>query len=195
MSLQQNIIAQELSNNEEFIVNWLKKFLGDNETAMDVKQSAFLHVWEFSKHSKINNPKALMFKIARNLAYNEIRRRKRFDASFVTTSDYSEYEIEHATYSTTPSPEQITSLRDDIQRVFEEIDTLPERPKQTLIMHRIHGKSYKEIAQILSVSESSVEKYMIEALKRLRKCLTPDQDQEATIVYFQPAPGRQRKVS
>jgi len=162
---------------------------------MDVKQSTFLHVWEFSRHSKVNNPKALMFKIARNLACNELRRRKRFDAAFVTTSDYSENEIEQATCSTTPSPEQITSLRDDIQRVFKVINDLPERPKQTIIMHRMHGLSYKAIAQKLDVSQSSVEKYMIEALKRMRKCLAQDHDQGSPITPFQPDPGRQRKIS
>jgi len=172
MIIQQDLVAQELSNNEQFIVNWLKRFLGDNETALDVKQSAFMHVWEFSSHTKIDNPKALMFKIARNLAYNEIRRRKRFDAAFVTTSDYSENEIEQVSCSATPSPEQMTSLRDDIQRVLKKINTLPERQKQAIIMHRLQGKSYKKIAQELRVSESSVEKYMIFALKTIRLTLS-----------------------
>jgi len=169
-------IAIELHNHEKFIVNWLRKFLGDWDTALDVKQSAFLRVWEFSSHTIVNNPKALMFKIARNLAYNEIRRRKRFDAAFVTTSDYSETEIEQVICAQSVSPEKITSLRNDVQRVFKEINALPERPKQAIIMHRMQGMSYKEIAQELGVSESSVEKYMIEALKRLRNCLHSDQD-------------------
>ncbi len=164
---QQEVIAQELHIHEEFILNWLKNFLGDRETAMDVKQSVFLHVLEFAARTKINNPKAFMFKVARNLAYSEMRRRIRHDSAFITTGDYSLDEISQEPQSTAPSPEQSTSIKDEIGNLFRIINTLPKRQRQTIMMHRVDGLSYKEIAQKLDVSVSSVEKYMSHALKTI----------------------------
>lgn len=168
MSNQNEFVAKEMRRYDLFIQNWLKNFLGDAESAADVKQSMFVHVLEYAKKKKIENPKALMFKIARNLAVNELRRRKRSNAIFVVTSDYSPTDITQTIPSSAPTPEEATSLKNDVHRVMEAINDLPEGQKQAVILSRMHGDNYRTIAHKLGVSESSVEKYMIKALKTIR---------------------------
>ncbi|MEM9619260.1 MAG: sigma-70 family RNA polymerase sigma factor [Pseudomonadota bacterium] len=171
MSSQNEIVAQEMRHYDQFITNWLKKFLGDIETAADLKQSVFVQVLEYAREQEIDNPKALMFKIARNLAVNELRRRKRFEAVFVPTDDYDSPLIAQKIASETPTPEETTSSREDMRRFTDALNSLPPRQRQAMILSRMHGCTYRTIAQKLGVSESSVEKYMVKALKTLREKL------------------------
>jgi RNA polymerase sigma-70 factor (ECF subfamily) len=48
--------------------------------------------------------------------------------------------------------------------VLEELD---ERTRDAFILHRLEGMKHAEIARLLGVSVSSVEKYIIKALARL----------------------------
>lgn len=168
---QNEFLEKEIRLHDKHITNWLQNYLGDAETAADVKQSVFVRVLEYSLQNQIENPKALMFRIARNLAVNEIRRRKRFGATFVQTDDYSSTLQDRGTPSDTPTPEEEVTVRNEMDLLSEEINRLPQRQKLTFILNRVHGLKYRDIALRLNVSESSVEKYMMKTLKTLREAL------------------------
>ena len=72
----------------------------------------------------------------------------------------------------TASPEQILSGREKLDRIYAAIDELPEKCRQAFLLHRSSGLSYNDIAQELGVSVSSVEKYILEALKHCRQALS-----------------------
>ena len=52
------------------------------------------------------------------------------------------------------------------------MDALPERCRQAFLLHRVSGLSYNDIARELGVSVSSVEKYILQALKHCRRELS-----------------------
>ncbi len=52
------------------------------------------------------------------------------------------------------------------------LSELPVKCRQAFVMHRTHGYPYPRIAEELGVSVSSVEKYIIQALKHLRNKLS-----------------------
>ena len=55
--------------------------------------------------------------------------------------------------------------------IYRAMERLPERCSQAFLLHRTSGLSYSEIAQELGVSVSSVEKYILQALKHCRAAL------------------------
>ncbi len=162
------IVEKAIQRDEKKLINYLTKFLGDADTARDIAQSAFLRTWEYAERSQIDNPTGFLFKTATNLAKNEIRRRVRHNLRYVGTGAYSEDELDQELASLLPNPERHASLREDVDIISAAIHDLPKRPRIAFLLNRFEGLSYKEISGVLGVSESSVEKYIMNALKILR---------------------------
>lgn len=109
-----------------------------------------------------DNFKGLLFIITRNLIFN--MHRKNLNEDFykmtVLSAMESSYDIE----------EEI-----DAKNLSEYIDLLiadlPPRRREIFNLSRKENKSYKEISQLLGVSEKTVENQIGEALKFLRKNL------------------------
>jgi len=171
---QKSLLEQSFRQNERILLGWLVKKLGDMETAHDVAQSTFLNVWKYSDAHEIENPKALIFRTAANLALNEIRRRKRFFRRNILTNEMVEIGPLRNKPSPDPTPEEATSLRQEAKILLAAIDQLPPKPRAAYKLNRFEGMSYKQIAEKQGVSVSSVEKYMIEALSVLRRVILPD---------------------
>jgi RNA polymerase sigma factor (sigma-70 family) len=71
------------------------------------------------------------------------------------------------------SPEKILVAREKLAAINTALDELPFKVKQAFLLHRRSGMSYSSIAEQMQVSVSSVEKYILQALKHCRKKLGP----------------------
>jgi RNA polymerase sigma-70 factor (ECF subfamily) len=161
-------VDRAIRRNDRMLVRWLAQKFGDVETARDIAQSAYLRVWRYAQSQPIENLQALIFKTAANLAANEFRARKRMKSLKIDpSSDSSENAIELLA-SDAPSPETTAVTREEIASSLRAIDQLPAQARRAFVLSRFEEKTYREIAVILGVSESSVEKYIIAALKALR---------------------------
>lgn len=161
-------IDRAIRRHDRMLVRWLALKFGDVDTARDIAQSAYLRVWRYAQTQPIENLQALIFKTAANLAANEFRARKRMQAMRLEPSpDAKENPIEQVPCST-PSPETTAVAREEIAASMRAIESLPPQAKRAFVLSRFEEKTYREIAVILGVSESSIEKYIIAALKALR---------------------------
>ena len=68
--------------------------------------------------------------------------------------------------------EDATERRFDVARLIAAIDTLPEKRRDVLILHKLEGYSHAEIADRLGMSRDAVEKNIVRALVDLRHRLT-----------------------
>jgi len=61
---------------------------------------------------------------------------------------------------------------DNVQSpLYKAIDSLPGRTREVFIMNRIHERTYKEIAEKLSITVKSVEFELTKAMRLLRAML------------------------
>lgn len=172
MELETTLLMEKVFREQEKkIVSFLTKVLGDADAARDIAQSAFLRTWEYSEIETIENLKGFIFKTASNLAKNEIRRRVRFRKTYSHESEYAKGDAEQEFESSHPTPEHSASLREDVYLITKTINNLPKKARRAFILSRFEGLSYQQISTLLGVSESSVEKYMMTALKQLRSAL------------------------
>lgn len=162
------IVEQTFRRHHRLLVGWLAKKLGDEATAKDVAQEAFLRVWRSAHKTEIDDPRALIFKTAANLAVNEFKARKRFYDTHVDPASTGYSEKIETIAADEPSPERIASARQDYHLCMKFIETLPDKVRAAFVKSRFEALTYREIAEELGVSESSVEKYIIAALKGLR---------------------------
>ena len=158
-----------IRQHDRMLVRWLAQKFGDIETARDIAQSAYLRVWRYAQSQPIDNMQALLFKTAANLAANEFRARKRMRRLTVASPGQGEEDAVDRVASQTPSPEATALAREQVAAASAAINALPDQTRRAFVLSRFEDKTYREIAALLGVSESSVEKYIIAALKALRK--------------------------
>ncbi|MEM8772591.1 MAG: RNA polymerase sigma factor [Pseudomonadota bacterium] len=198
-ALSETEIAKQLKELErvfqkhnKMLIGWLTNKLGERDAALDIAQDAYLRIWRYAHKNKVENAQALLFKTAANLTVNEFKARKRYVTRHTafTTETENDNPLENLP-SDDPSPERATLARDDVEISINAIETLPENIRRAFIMNRFEGLSYREIAEKLGVSVSSIEKYMITALKTLRAALSATKQGTSTIVPFPDAKRRQ----
>jgi len=147
---------------------YLARKLDNPADAAEVAQEAFLRIYRLQHPEQLDNVRAFLFQVASNLAIDQLRRRSlHFRFLKIERQELGEGEFsEH--YAGAASPEHILSAQEQLQRIYKAVDTLPEKCRQAFLLHRNSGMSYNDIARELGVSVSSVEKYILQALKHCR---------------------------
>ena len=69
------------------------------------------------------------------------------------------------------TPERVLLAKQQVAKLKDALAELPERVRFVFLLHRYEGMKYREIAQHLGISVSSVEKYMMQAIKHVAKRL------------------------
>ncbi|MFL0803226.1 MAG: sigma-70 family RNA polymerase sigma factor [Agarilytica sp.] len=134
---------------------------GDPSNAEDIVQDAFQNLMGMDAPETIEDPKAYLYKAARNLALNRIRKQKHHE-SYISSQDHNEQYL---------PPERSVHATIDLEKTQAGIDKLPPKYQKAFLMSRVHAKTYNEISAELGVSVSTVEKYIITTLKFLREQL------------------------
>ncbi len=189
------LVDRAIRKHDRMLVQWLTKKIGDREAARDIAQSAYLRIWRYAEHNEIDNPQALIFKTAANLAANEFRARHRMrfiERMTPRADDDNDLNKIENLASDAPSPEQITAAKQDLKTGIAAIKQLPDRIRRAFIMSRFENMNYREIAAAMKVSESSVEKYIIAALKLLRDALEQAPPIQKTVSRHTGHPQRKK---
>ena len=127
---------------------------GRPQDASDYLNDAYLRMSEHAS-SPVRNFEAFMVRIAVNLARDDQRRRRRRNVS--TDEDLN------AIADASPTPEEMLDVRQRLSAVQATLSRLHPRTRQILLMHRLEGLRYREIAERLGISESAVEKHVAKA--------------------------------
>lgn len=155
--------------NYQDLLRFLVRRTGSAEHAADLVQDTYVRLAGLAPGgAEIENPRAFIYRVARNLAIDRMRREGRI------SRDLAVLESGEAVPDPTPSPEAVSVARDRLRSLEAALDDLPERLRLALLMARVEGRSFRDIAQRLRVSESMVAKYIAQALRHCRDRLRDD---------------------
>jgi len=147
------------------LLNFVFRLTGDRELAEDLVQEVFLRIYQAIPRFEIRSGKARfstwIFKIAYNLAINEIHRRKR-QSEFLKEAYAERKEMDHGN----AADNMITEYYH--KQVLSIITSLPEQQKAALLLRITQGLSYKEIADVLNRSVNAIESLIFRARKNLK---------------------------
>jgi RNA polymerase sigma-70 factor, ECF subfamily len=144
------------------ITNYVYRMTNDYDLAVDLAQETFMRVYAAADRYQSSFAfSTYIYRIATNLAISELRRRKRRRLVSLSTffqpreSGEESCELEMAD----AGPLQDATLVEDERRgaVSRAIATLPEKYRAPLVLRDVEGRSYDEIASILSMSEGTVK--------------------------------------
>ena len=136
------------------------KYLNDIEVARDIVQDLFVHLYE-KRHTLLITAslKSYLYQSVQNRCMNHLNSLKRRDdhhQNIGRTGDHA-----------TELEEQIMATELE-QKIFQNINELPEQCKKIFLMNRMEGKRNGEIAASLNISKRTVETQISKALKILR---------------------------
>ncbi|TBN15430.1 RNA polymerase sigma factor [Hyunsoonleella pacifica] len=149
-------------------------FIPNKEDAEDIAQEVFVEIFnsisKFKGNSKLST---WIYRITTNKCLEFIRKRntkKRF--GFMQSILGNEIPIDKSSYFTEMNhPGIILENKEKSETLFYAINQLPEIQKVVFTLHKVDGKSYQEISDIVGKSLSSVESLMFRAKKNLQKLL------------------------
>lgn len=169
-------IAARVMPHEAGVRAWLRRSLLNQEDIDDLIQEAYARMAALDSVEHIEKPDGYFFQIVRNLLGEQIRRSRIVRIEAAT-------EIESLSiYSDEPSPERAVAARQELARVKELIERLPERCRRIFELRKIHGVPQREIARLLGVTESTVENDGVKGLRLIMQAL---REQDA---QFEPSP-------
>jgi len=133
--------------------------------ADEIIQETFIRLYRhLNAGGREDNLRGWVFRVAHNMSINEIKRRKRFVS--IVPEESSELDLSAA--DPKPGPEELMLRRERMSRVHAAISSLSEQQKHCLYL-RAEGFRYREIAEILEVTISTVAELLRRAIKKLIK--------------------------
>jgi len=161
------------------VLNLCFRMLGDEQTARDLAQDIWIQVYQhldsFEGRSAIST---WIYRITINRIINYLKQKKRRFWQNLLEMDIfnlakTEEETSYINNQVEKDPLEGLQKSELEKIVWNCILKLPAKQRIPLILFRYQGLSYKEIADILGVSLSSVESRLHRAKKKLQKLLEP----------------------
>lgn len=164
---RKTLLEKLFAEHGQALVRFVTRIVRSPEDAEDIAQYAYLRLQNLTDEKDLENPRAYLFQIANNLALDQLRRGKlHIDYVSQHLPVDSTGEDNHADHH---SPERVLAARQQLQAIHDAMDSLPLKCRQAFLLHRNRGLSYTEIAEDMNISVSSVEKYILQALKVCRQ--------------------------
>ena len=158
--------GNEKAFDELFRRYWDKAFniaygkVKSREAAEEIVQEIFMDLWSKRHSIAINSFSSFLFASIKYQALNKIR-------SQLVQQKYWEY-YRAFIPQTDNATEKIVEYHDLLNTIDERLDQLPQKTKKVFYMNRLEGKSLKEIAGILKLSEKAIEYHLNRSLKELK---------------------------
>jgi RNA polymerase sigma factor (sigma-70 family) len=141
--------------------------LRDHALAQDLTQETLLRLFVARQMTAIENLDSYIFKIAINLLRDHKSVRSRTGAGvFVPIEEAVASELEQQLVEYL-SPERVLLSEDALADVLRALDELGQRTRDIFVLFRLERMKQKEIAALLGIGHSTVEKHVMKATQYL----------------------------
>lgn len=137
-----------------FLRKFIAGFLPTQQDIEDVAQEAYLRAYMAEQRESIEQPKAFLFRIAKNLALTKLSKKSRL------ITDYIEEAGTKVVIQKAAAVDEELEAQQCLGLYCEAVASLPEKCRQVFLLRKVHGLAHKEIAERMALSISSVEKYL-----------------------------------
>ena len=132
--------------------------------AEDVVQETMIKVWNRREQwDNIESIEAFCLTICRNISLDKMRKMENQNQSL------SEGEHDAPDQSYSSNPEEQAMQQDRMQLIRQLINQLPEKQRSVMQLRDFEGKSYKEIAKVMGISEEQVKVNIFRARQTIRQ--------------------------
>jgi RNA polymerase sigma-70 factor, ECF subfamily len=156
------------------MLNFMYRMVHNAGAAEDLAQEVFLRVYR-SRETYEASAKftTWLYRIATNLAVNYARD-TRYQRPENTVSLDEQDEASGRSFDVpdaTPTVEEMMVRRERQAAIRQRVQALPERQKLAVVMHKYQQMDYRQIAEVLKLSESATKSLLFRAYETLREQL------------------------
>ena len=157
---------------QDMVFNTAIGFLQNAEDAEDTAQEVFMQVFEsvgtFKEESKLST---WIYRITVSKCLDHLRKKKRKKRFAFLQSLYGKDDTLLIDPPDFFHPGVKVENKENAAVLFKAIDKLPVNQKTTFVLNKIENLSYREIGEIMNVSESAVDSLLQRAKKNLQASL------------------------
>ena len=157
---------------QTLVINTCYGFVHNIDDAQDIAQEVFIEVHrsvgKFRQDAKLST---WLYRISINKSINYLRDHKKKKWFFNLDILFEKDEVETKQFLLDESPQDMLEKEEDKLAIYKAIDNLPENQKIAFTLFKYDELSYKEIAEVMNISLSSVESLMFRAKKNLQQKL------------------------
>ncbi|MBI2497705.1 MAG: RNA polymerase sigma factor [Opitutae bacterium] len=157
--------AEDVQPHDSSLRAYLRGRFPDVRDVDDVMQESYLRIWKARALHPIDSAKAFLFRVARNLALDTIRRDRHSPINGVT--DLAALFV----LDDRPDAASAAARQQEIELLVDAIDALPARCREIFILRKLQGVSQKDIAARLGLSEQTVQVQAARGLRRVAEDL------------------------
>lgn len=141
-------------------------YVRSRQEAEEIASDVFVAVWKNrSELHNVQNITSWLYTIARNMAVSHARKQPSIPhGATIDTAEYLMVDM----YDNPETKLIGAELLDEFDRVVE---LLPDKSREVFKLVRIHGLRYREAADVLGVTEKTIEAHMTSAVKRIRETI------------------------
>lgn len=161
MKNQQDLFKTTYEKHADDIFRFCYFRTSDRERAKELMQEAFMKTWgAIAQGAEIDNMRAYVYKAARNLAINEIERRKE-SLSLESMSEESGFDPED---SEIISPDRFAEGK----ILQEHVQALDPPYREVITLRFMNDLGIKEMAEVIGESENAISVRLNRAMKKLK---------------------------
>lgn len=145
---------------------------GSYSDSQDIVQESFLHAYR--KLRTLSNPAKFpkwLCTIAKRIAIRFLKKRRRFPVSDSAIA-VDQMESGYETVAESFARKELSAL------LWDQVDTLPPKTKEAVLLHYMEGFSIKRAAAFLGISESAMKTRLNFGRERLREIITDEIEDE-----------------
>ena len=154
---------EEIQPHESKLRGWLRGRFPSLRDIDDLVQESYMRLIRARETGKVVDAKTYLFATARNAAIDFFRRSK-----IVTIESVEEIDG-LSVLEASPDAAEFLSRDQDLSLLAEAVQALPKGCRHVLVLQKIHGLSYKEIATRLGISERTVNAQIAKGMLRCRE--------------------------
>jgi RNA polymerase sigma-70 factor (ECF subfamily) len=155
----EQIITEALDNYESLLISYAREITGELESAKDAVQETFLRLSKQNLSALQPRLRPWLFVVCRNCALDHVRKIVKFSSDPVEDHDCADGN---------PGPDARSMAVEEGKKAWELVADLPLQQREIVKLKFEAGLSYKEIAEALRTSVSTVGVQLHEAMQTLR---------------------------
>jgi RNA polymerase sigma-70 factor (ECF subfamily) len=156
------------------IIHFMYRMVHNEAVAEEMAQEVFLRVYRSRETYRAEARfSTWLYRIATNLGVNHARdtRHERTASTIYLDEPDSETGSTPDVADMTPSAEANILRRERMAAIKQHVMALPERQQMAVLMHKYEGMDYKQIGEVLKLSESATKSLLFRAYQTLREKL------------------------
>ena len=159
---------QEIVPHEAALMRYLRRAWSHADEIHDLRQEVYVRVYEAAKKARPHSAKSFLFATARNLLADRMRRQRVVSIESVGDWDALNVPLDEI------SPERSLGGRQDLKRLTDAFDILPERCREVLWLRRVEELPQRDVAARLGIGEKTVEKQLAKGVRIIADLLFGD---------------------